>query len=493
MEGSDAVRRTAVPGTVDLLVRHAYVITMDDEGRLIDDGAIAIVGRRILEVGEDAALARRYVAARTIDARGAPVHPGLIECHLHASFQTFRSVLPDRIPEDEVFDAFERVFYNTVTDEEEYLGVLLASMEMIRNGTTCFMEAGTVLEPSAAAQAAEVVGIRALIGDAFIWDRPTGLAQGNETPDQGPVRVRGAIDRSPRNLEEALQRLGHELRRNADPDALVTGHVAVLGLGTASEELLLEAKRQADAAGVVLNMHHAYSPADTAADRVRYGKDPLIRLAEIGVLDRNVTLGHANHLTDAECEVLIERDASVAWAPAASMMWGHGGSFHGRHAELWRRGANISLGSDSANWSNSFDLFRQANLAMLSAREAHGDRTYLMAEDVLGMATRGGAKAAGLQDRIGSIEAGKRADLVIHTLNRPEMVPVTDMTRNLMYASGSKSVHTVIVDGKVVLEKGSFVALDEERLLAQVDEAGRILLRRMGHKVEPNRVQPRRR
>ena len=373
MDDRDALTSSDGSRSVDLLVRHAYVITMDDDRRLIDDGAIAIAGRRIVDVGDDADLAARHDPDRTIDARGAPVHPGLVECHLHASYQTYRGVVPDHIREDEVFDAIERAFYNTVTDEEEHLGCLLAAMEMIRNGTTCFMEAGTVLEPSAVAEAAQLVGIRALIGDAFIWDRPTGLAQGKETPDDGPVRVRGMIGRVPRNLDEALARLGHELRRNADPDALVTGHVAVLGLGTASEELLLEAKRQADAAGVVLNMHHAYSPADTAADRVRYGKDPLIHLAEIGILDRNVTLGHANHLTDAECEVLLERDVSIAWAPAASMMWAHGGSFHGRHAELWRRGGNISLGSDSANWSNSFDLFRQANLAMLDrARGAPG-------------------------------------------------------------------------------------------------------------------------
>ena len=471
----------------DLLIRHAYVITMDDHGRLIDDGAIAIVGRRIVAVGDDSDISARYAAARTIDAAGAPVHPGLIECHLHASYQTYRSVVPDQIRESDVFPTIERLYYDTVTDEEEYLGVLLSSMEMIRNGTTCFMEAGTILEPDAGAAAAEEVGIRALLGDACINDQPNAFAQGKDQrgPEAAPQPF---IGRAPRNLEEALARLGGELRRNETPDALVRGYVAVMGLGTASEALLLEAKRRADAAGVQLNMHHAYSVADTAADRARYGKDPLLHLAEIGVLDRNVTLGHANYLTDAECDVLIERDASLAWAPAASMMWGHGGSFHGRHAELWRRGANISLGSDSANWSNTFDLFRQANLALLTARDAHEDRTYLLAEDVLRMATRGGAQATGMEGHIGSIEVGKRADLVIHTLNRPELIPVTDMIRNLVYASHSKSIRTVIVDGRVVLEDGDFVDLDEPRLLAQINEAAQAMLKRMGYTPFSERV-----
>jgi cytosine/adenosine deaminase-related metal-dependent hydrolase len=226
----------------------------------------------------------------------------------------------------------------------------------------------------------------------------------------------------------------------------VRGHIAIMGLGTASEALLQEGKRLANEAGVVLNMHHAYSIADTEADRVRYGKDPVLYLAETGIIDRTTTLGHANHLTDAETEVLIETGASIAWAPAASMMWGHGGTHHGRHAELWRRGGNIGLGSDSANWSNDFDLFRQANLAVLTARDAHEDRTYLLAEDGLRMATRGGARAAGLEAEIGSVEVGKRADLVLHTLDRPEMRPTS--TYSERWCSHPGQIDSLIVDGR---------------------------------------------
>jgi 5-methylthioadenosine/S-adenosylhomocysteine deaminase len=128
---------------------------------------------------------------------------------------------------------------------------------------------------------------------------------------------------------------------------------------------------------------------------------------------------------------------------------------------------------------------------VLTAREAHGDRTYLVAEDGIAMATRGGARAVGWEDRIGSLEPGKRADLVIHTLARPEMLPVTDMVRNLFYASGSKSVRTVIVNGRVVLEDGVFRTVDERALLREIDKAGRALLARMGCRAVPNAV-PRR-
>ncbi|MFO1075859.1 MAG: amidohydrolase family protein [Geminicoccaceae bacterium] len=486
------------PRPCDLLIRHAWLITMDDRGSVYPDGAVAIGGSCILAVGADADIARAYSAPRTIDAGGAPVHPGFVECHLHASFQIFRGALPDQLVESDAFDTFESRFFNTVDDEEEYLSVLLACLEMVRNGTTCFLEAGTVLAPEMAARAAREVGIRAVLADAFIWDQPQGFAQGMlESPATGcsacqaQARVRTEILRAPRSRSEALERMGGELARNADPDSLVTGHVAILGLGTASEELMMAAKALADGAGVTLNLHQSYSPADTEADRRRFGKDPLVHLAETGFLARNVTFGHANHLTDAECEVLIDRGTSIAWAPAASMMWGHGGAFHGRHAELWRRGANIALGSDSANWSNDFDLWRQANLAVMAAREAHGDRRYLIAEDGIAMATRAGARAAGLEEAIGSLEPGKRADLVVHTLDRPEMVPTTDMVRNLFYASRSKSVHTVVIDGRIVLEEGRFAALDERRLLAEVRRASAGLFRRMGVRAEPNAPTPR--
>ena len=485
------------PRSVDLLIRHGHVITMDASQAVYPDGAVAIDKGVIVAVGDDAAIAAGFVAVRTIYAEGAPVHPGFVECHLHASFQIFRGALPDQMAESDAFDSFESRFFNTVNDEEEFLSVLLACLEMVRNGTTCFLEAGTVLSPPAAARAAEMVGIRAVLADPFIWDQPQGFAQGMlDAPGVGcdacaaQARIRTELTRAPRTKAEALALMGTELARNTVPDALVTGHVAILGLGTASEDLMMAAKARADAAGVTLNLHQSYSPADTEADRRRFGKDPLLHLHDIGFLDRNVTFGHANHLTDAECEVLVDCGTSIAWAPAASMMWGHGGAVHGRHAELWRRGANIALGSDSANWSNDFDLWRQASLAILAARDVHGDRRFLIAEDGLSMATVAGARAAGLEDRIGRLEPGKRADIVIHTLDRPEMVPSTDMIRNLVYASRSRSVHTVIIDGRIVLEAGRFPDLDERGLLAEIRAAAAGLFRRMGHKVEPNHVPP---
>src|SRR5689334_7074763 len=200
----------------DLLVRHGYLITMDDERRVIADGAIAIRGKRIIAVGRDAEIAARFSATREIDAAGAPVHPGFVECHMHASFQLYRGALPDHLAESDAFDTVEAHFYNNVTDEEEHLSVLLSAMEMVRNGTTCFLEAGTILTPDAAARAAEFVGIRAILADPFIWDQPQGFAQGKvegkvETAEECKAcashgRVKQELARAPKTKAEALAR-----------------------------------------------------------------------------------------------------------------------------------------------------------------------------------------------------------------------------------------------------------------------------------------------
>ena len=473
---------------IELLVRHGVLITMDRAFSIIDDGAIAIDHGRIVAVGRDSELAASFRADTVIDAGGAPVHPGLIEGHLHCSYQLFRGALADQLEEEDAWREFESHFYRHVDDEDEHASALIASIEMIRNGTTAFIEPGTVLEPESAAAAAETVGIRAVLADSFIWDQPAHLAMGKSTDQE---RNAAPIPRVASDRASVRNRLGKALRRES-ASGLVTGHVAVLGLGTASTELMVEAKRIANAGNAILNFHQSYSPADTARDQERLGADPIEALMRLGVVDDRTTMAHVNHLTRREFDAIIQSGATAVWAPAASMMWGHGSCLDGPHAELYRKGASIALGSDSPNWSNSLNLFRQANLAILTTREARRDRTALVAEDGLRMATTCGAKALGMTDAIGSIELGKRADIVVHSLERSELLPLTDPVRNLVYSSGSSSVDTVIVEGKIVLRHGEFVAIDEKQLLLDASARSGPLLQRMGVRLEPNRFNGRR-
>lgn len=470
---------------VDLLIGHAYVLTVDAEDSVHPDGAIAIRGRDIVAVGADADLRAAYAPAREIDAGGAPAHPGLVETHVHPAYHLYRGVFADDVPEDETFPGFVRAYLDTVTEEEEFLAIQLAAIEMVRNGTTCFVEAGSVFAPDAAARAATGVGIRAVLADPFMMDRPDGFIwemNAATAPASAPPP-----SREPQNLEQAIAGLGTQLGRNADPDALITGHIALRGLGTASPDLIAHAKGLAAEHGAILNMHHSYEPADHEGMTRMFGMDPVLGLERLGVLDEGLLLSHANVLSDAEFAAMAAAGTGIAWAPAASMTWGHSVVLRSRHAELWRAGGSVGLGSDSSNWSGVFDIFRQAQLAVLLSRTIAGDRTALTAADALRIATAGGARAVGLGDRIGSLEPGKRADVVIHAPGRPETVPALDPLRNLIYSAGARTVRSVVIDGRVVLDDGRLTGVDEATAFAAVEEAARTMVARTGYRVRRDR------
>jgi cytosine/adenosine deaminase-related metal-dependent hydrolase len=415
-------------------------------------------------------VAATVTAARTISARGAAVHPGFVECHNHTTLHTGRGAFGDTISWDDVVSEFYVPYWNTVSDEEEYAGAALACLEMIRNGTTCFVEAGTAFEPEVVARAASETGIRALVGDPFLWDI------GGFTSDAP------SVTRAPYSTERALRLLGGQLWRNDDPDALVRGHIAVVGMASASDELEKAAKATADRGGVVLNQHQSYCEVDASDDDARLGMHPLRHLEQIGVLGPNCVFAHMNIIREDEVEPVLRSGMAISWNAPASMMWGIGGATTGRHAELYLAGAPVGLGSDSSNWANSFDIGRAATLAVLAARDGRRNRSILGAEDGLTMATVNGARAAGLADRIGSLEVGKRADLVIRTNDLPEAHPPTDPIAAILYAAGSKSVDTVIIDGRVVLEGGQPTLVDAETVYRRVDQAAQGVLSRMGYR-----------
>ena len=445
------------------MVRNAYVVTMDSKRRTYPNGAVAVRAGTIVWVGPDREVAQRKRAHRTIDAHGAVVHPGFIDTHVHLIYHTMRWAHDDALDFEQAM-AFHGDFLGLVGDEEEHAGTRLACLELARNGTTCFLEAN-VIDTEGAAAAVQEIGLRALIGDSGIKDIVS--------PDETFGRIKVSRQRS-------FDILGDQLKRRSDPDGLVQGVISLSGMGTASDELLLTAKAMADKHGVVLNMHQSYARADAEADDKRLGSHPLVHYEDIGLLGPNCTFAHVNIVREDEVAPIVESGMSIAWCPIASMMYGVGGTFRGRHHELYREGANIALGSDSANWTSGFNIGDQALLAVLTAREKTGRADALTAEDALKMATVNGARAVGMADRLGSLEVGKRADLVVRREDLPEAHPGLDPVRSVVYSSRSKSIDTVIVNGEVIIENGHSTRVDEEELYARAREASRNVLRRMG-------------
>jgi cytosine/adenosine deaminase-related metal-dependent hydrolase len=425
---------------------------MDPDRRILEGGAIAVDGPEIVAIGGTRQLDQQFEPDRIFDAKGALVHPGFIDCHIHVSLHITRGLFSDTATWEEAVK-FYTSFWNTVDDEDEYAASLLACLEMACNGTTCFLEAGTVLTPDTAATAAEEVGIRALISDPLLWD-VGGFAS------DAPI-----VKRAPPDTERALSALGGQLSRNRDPNGLVRGHVAVVGMGSASDELEMAAKACADTHDVVLNQHQSYAPLDANDDDTRFGMHPLLHFADLGVLGDNCTFAHMNVLREDELSPVVDSGMSIAWCPVASMMFGVGGTLSGHHLDLHRAGVNIALGSDSANWSGKFDLSSVGLISLLSAREREQSRTALNAMDVMAMATINGARAVGLADSLGSLEVGKRADIVMRTHDLPEAI-AGDPVQAAVFSTGSKNIDSVWIDGRLVIEGGRSVRVDHHRVFA---------------------------
>ena len=463
--------KSGAPETCDLMITNGYVLTMDSRRTIYPDGAVAIAGMRIAGVGPTAAMQARFRAKRTIDAGGAAVHPGLIDGHYHAGIHLSRGAITDNPnPPKEEGGGGPGVFIrwiNALTDEDEHASALMASVELVKNGFTGYVEAATAFEPDVVAEAAEAVGIRCSVTDCMLWDLVGGEPMASMIP------------RSPCDAKRARRMLGEQLKKRSDPDALVRAHVALYGLGSASEELTREAKSLADQKRAVFHQHQNFMPGDAAFDRKRFGKPALVRWAEMGVLGPNTVFTHMNALEDAEVDAIAESGMALVWHPGNFMYYGIAQQARSRFPELHRRGTAITFGTDVAK---AWAFGELGFIAYLVTRE-WGD--YLPAESLLEMFTLGGARAIGMADQVGSLEAGKRADIVIRTNDLPDAQPNVDVVRQLMLVSRTKSVDTVICNGDIVVRRGVLTRLDEQEVYRLARASTARMAERAGLKLKP--------
>ena len=449
----------AGPERCDLLIRGGAVMTFDPAIGDIPDGAIAIAGNRIAAVGPSAHLARRFAAARTIDAQGALIRPGFIDAHYHVLLHLSRGVLGKPGGAADAWAQGPGAFATWVemlSEEDEHVSTLLACIEMVRNGYTMFMEPGTALTPEAAAEAITAVGMRGVLADPYLRDV-------DEGPSGLPApRVRGGLGRA-----RAL--LGRQLARNSDRAALVQGHVAIYGAGTCSLALIREAHECATAAGAIFAMHQSFAPEDHAFDRARFGRAPMVHLAEIGLLGPRTTFTHLNVIEEAELRAIAASGMNIVWHPGNAMYYGLAQQAPFRFGQLVKSGVAVALGNDVAKAWSFGDL---PLVGYLLARE-HGDP--IAPADLLRMLTAGGARAVGRAGELGALTPGFLADVVVARRDGPEAQPGVDLALHVALISRSRAVEHVIVDGTIVVENGRCTRVDEgaiyeraRRCLAQI-------------------------
>ena len=467
MPDADPVTGTVAPRHVDLLVVGGTIITVDEQRRILRDGAIAIDGGHIVAVGPTAEVTRQHVGRQTLDARGKVVTPGLVDAHVHLSHQLHRSILPDTRPEELEHDHWLPYWLN-LTEADARVSALLACAEMALNGTTLFCDMSGRFTGELQADAAEAVGLRGTVSE-ICWDVPP-------HPEVAIGGTEACLDR----LASLIDRL--PFRANGSTWAGVT----LSGMGKATDDLIVGAMELAREHGVQMHMHQSFADADTAEFGRRCDGLPAVaHLERLGVTGPDLTLVHMIRTDPREVPILAATGTNVVHCPGASARWGLGSSRTGMVPEMLAAGVNVALGCDSANYSDALDLTQQMYLAATLHREARGGTPHVSAEQAVEMATLGGARALGVGNLAGSLAVGRWADLVIHDGRRTEWQPGFDPVTTFVYSARSRGVETVVVGGRVIVSDGRLTMLDVDELLRDVQGAAQGLLDRMGYPLEP--------
>ena len=454
---------TPEPVACDLLIDNGVIVTLDPSDTVITGGAVAVGHGRILAVGDRQEVAARYHPDSTIDAGGAIVHPGFVEAHVHITQYTSRSVLPRMAGTDLTMGHWKA----EITPDDEYASTALAAVDLLRCGYTTFVDPGTVFEPEAAASAAREAGIRAWLTDPYVADRPELLAR--RLP---ALFSDGFLQRWPRDLDTALARLGGQLHRNAEPDALVKAYVGLYGEETASTGLLHAALELARRHGVQFQQHLGYAPPGYRDQSAAVGGSLVAWLDAEGLLDPGVTLIHMNVLRPDDIAILARRGAALVWCPYGQLMMAPDG-VEGRMPDAFRQGIDVGIASDIARVCNFDDLGTLATVASQVIGRP------VASHEVFRMRTLGAAATIGAAADIGSLEPGKRADIVIRRPSPSEDLGL-DRAHEVAVLGRRTSVDTVLVGGRTVVSDGRVVTVDEDRVIAAAHRSARVLASRIG-------------
>jgi 5-methylthioadenosine/S-adenosylhomocysteine deaminase len=437
-----------------------FILTLDSDRRIIQDGSILIEGQRIAQVGKAADLAGA-AADRVIDASEMLVTPGFVNGHMHISYaHATRGIFPDDLGPAYLPNVFK--LQGAMTEEEEYYTSLLAITELLKYGTTCFLDPGSTKHLDACLKAYQESGCRIVVGKHVV-DQPNPL----NLPASSTVQ---AIEQ----MEQTIYTYHNQL------DGRVRAWAMPFSMGFASRDLLEAAKGLADRYQTGMTLHHNNSPQLIEACLRQHGKRPTEYLEEIDVLGPNLLLAHALGIDDNEVECMARTQTRAVMCPTAAIKGGAGMTHTGMLPELLQKGVTVGLGTDAGNNSNLLETMRSMYLAAVLYKDGRQDVTMIPAETALELATIEGAKALGLDHEIGSVAVGKKADLVLFDTRRPEWRTIFNPVNNLVYSADGRSVHTVIVNGKVVVEAHQPVFVDEWELIKKVQKLGEGLLNRVG-------------
>jgi 5-methylthioadenosine/S-adenosylhomocysteine deaminase len=424
---------------VDLLLSHGTVVTMNPGRGILDDAAIAVEGETIIAIGPTDQLAALYDARKVIDAHGALVLPGLINAHTHMAMSLFRGLAEDMALEDWLKKYIFPAEARNVTADFVTWATRLSMLEMLRGGTTT--AADMYYFEDDIAHALKQAGMRGVLGETII---------GFPAPDNKTSAAAFAY------TEKFLDQWKN--------DSLITAAVAPHSIYTCSEQLLKDAAALARRHHAPILIHLAEAPYEMEVSRHQHGLSPTQYLARVGVLGPDLLGAHCVWLDQSDIQTLAHYGVGCSYNPSSNMKSAAGLM---PAVEMLAAGVAVGIGSDGPASNNNQDMFEEMDLAAKLQKFARSDPRALPAEQVVAMATITGARALHMDKQIGSLEAGKKADIIVVDTTAPHATPMYNVYAQIVYALKDSDVRTSIINGKLVMEDRKMLTLDESAILAK--------------------------
>ena len=425
----------------DLLIHNGLVVTMNPHRDILNNGTVGIRGGKIEWIGASNPTKPLPEASEVIDAGGGIVMPGLVNTHSHLPMTLFRG-LADDLPlmewlNDHIFPAEAQ----HVNPDSVYLGALLGYAEMLLSGTTTCCD-GYFHEDNVA-EAADRIGIRAVLAQGVI-DFP---APGVLDPKENIDFAKGYTERW----------------QNVSP--LISPSIFCHSPYTCSADTLKRAKSVANEKGVLFQIHIAETQGERDQIRSDQNTTPVKYLDRLGVLDDHTLLVHAVWVNEEDIAIIKDRKANISHNASSNMKLAAGIA---PVPEFVQAGCTVGIGTDGCASNNNLDLFQEMDLVAKLHKVKALDPTVLDATCVLEMATKGGAKAIGLESIVGSVEIGKEADIIILDAHRPHLTPMYNPLSHLVYAASGADVRDVIVSGNIVVRNRKILTIDLDDVMSQV-------------------------
>lgn len=431
------------PRQVDLVLTNGIVVTMDGTRRVINPGTVAIDGTTIAAVGEPQTIAAQFTARDTIDARGRVIMPGLINTHTHAPMVMYRGLADDLA----LMDWLQKYIFpaegKTVSPAFVRTGTRLAALEMIRSGTTTYVDMYYFEEDIA--RATKEAGLRGVLGQTVI-EFPVPDAK---TPAEALARAEAFI-------------------RQYQKDDLIVPAVAPHSVYTLTADDLARSRDLAAKYNVPLLIHLGETEDEIRMSLERHKLRPVALLDKLAFWQPHVIAAHGVWMTSSEITGLARNNVGMAHNPESNMKLASGTA---PVLEYLRAGVALGLGTDGAASNNDLDMFEAMRQAAFLHKLVSRDPRAVSAQVALDMATIGGARVLGRHDRLGSLEAGKLADLLVVRMDQARQTPMYDPVSHLVYVTRGDDVETTIVNGKVLMRAGKVLTLDEGQVLAEARKA----------------------